>query len=61
MDYQEKLKRMDEHLVRHPKDYQTQIARLKTFSDAVEHEIHLRKVERLKNIAKYRRAYCGSK
>lgn len=57
MDYNEKLERLDRHLAEHPKDYQTVIARLKTFSDAVEHEMYLKKVERLKRVAEYRREY----
>lgn len=57
MEYAEKLKRLDEHLQKHPKDYQASIARLKTFSDAVEHDMYLKKVERLKRIARYRREY----
>lgn len=57
MDYEEKLKKLDEHLSRHPKDYQARIARLKTFSDSVEHKQYLKRVERLKKVAMYRRAY----
>lgn len=55
MDYIEKLKRMDEHLEEHPKDYQTVIARMKTFSDAIEDERKQKVNERLKNVAKYRK------
>lgn len=57
MDYKDKLERLDEHLKRHPKDYQSVIARMKTYSDAAEHELYLRRVERLKKVAKYRRQY----
>lgn len=57
MDYIRKLEQIDEHLQKHPKDYQASIARLKTFSGAVEHEMYLRKVERLKRVAEYRRRY----
>ena len=57
MDYKKKLEKLDAHLLKHPKDYQTRIARLKTFSDAVEHQRHLIRVERLKRVAEYKRIY----
>lgn len=57
MDYETKLKRLDEHLSEHPKDYQAVIAKLKTYSDAVEHKRYLQKVERMKKLAEYRRIY----
>lgn len=57
MDYVKKLEQLDRHLAEHPKDYQAQIAKLKTYSDAVEHEMYLRKVARLKKVARYRREY----
>lgn len=57
MDYRKKLEQIDRHLAEHPKDYQASIAKLKTYSDAVEHEMYLKKVERLKNVARYRREY----
>ena len=60
MDYEERLKKLDEHLQQHPTDYQAQIARLKTFSDAVEHQYYLKRIERMRKVAKYRREY-GSK
>lgn len=60
MDYIGKLERIDRHLKEHPKDYQAVIARIKTYSDAVEHDMYLRRVERMKKVAKYRREY-GSK
>lgn len=55
MDYLEKLQALDEHLAEHPKDYQASISRLKTYSAAVEHQMHLRKVERLKRVSEFRR------
>lgn len=61
MDYTDKLDRLDKHLMEHPKDYQAVIARMKTYSDAVEHEMHLKKVERLKRVAEYKRRYYGEK
>ena len=57
MDYAEKLERLDNHIKRHPKDYQSVIARMKTYSDAVEHKIYLRRIERLRRISKHRREY----
>lgn len=55
MDYQKKLERMDEHLRMHPNDYQTVIARLKTASDAYEHDLYKRKIYRMKRLAEVRR------
>lgn len=55
MDYIRKLEQIDKHLMEHPKDYQAVIARMKTYSNAVEHEMYLRKVQRLKKLAEYRR------
>ena len=60
MDYTKRLEQLDRHLAEHPKDYQAVISRMKTYSDAVEHQMYLRRVERLKKVAKYRREY-GSK
>lgn len=57
MDYAKKLETLDKHLSEHPKDYQSVIARMKTYSNAVEHDMYLRRVERLKKVAKYRRKY----
>lgn len=57
MDYNKKLEKLDRHLAENPKDYQSVIARLKTYSDAVEHEQHQRKIARLKRVAEYRREY----
>lgn len=57
MEYEERLKRLDEHIAKHPNDYQAVIAKLKTYSDSVEHKQYLRKVERIKKIAKYKEIY----
>lgn len=59
MDYRKKLEKLDNHLARHPKDYQSVIARMKTYSDAVEHDIYLRKIARLKRVAEFRRQDDG--
>lgn len=55
MDYNERLARLDRHLDEHPTDYQAVISRLKTRSDAIEHEQYMRKVERIRKVAHYRR------
>lgn len=61
MDYTDRLERLDKHIAEHPKDYQSVIARIKTYSDAVEHEMYLRRVERMQKLAEYRRAKYGEK
>lgn len=53
VDYIKKLKQIDNHLAEHPKDYQSVIARMKTYSAAVDHEIHERRVARMKKVMKY--------
>lgn len=55
MDYNEKLERLDRHIADNPKDYQAVIGRMKAYSDAVEHQMYLRKIERLKKVAEFRR------
>lgn len=55
MDYGKRLQRLNEHLIRHPADYQSVIARLKIRSKAIEHERYLRKIERLKRLAEVRK------
>ena len=55
MDYKEKLEKLDRHIAEHPKDYQSVIARMKTFSDAVNNDIHNRRVARMKKVMKYMR------
>ena len=57
MDYTNRLEQLDRHLAEHPKDYQAVISRIKTYSDAVEHEMYLKRIARLKKVAKYRREY----
>lgn len=57
MDYAEKLERLDNHIKRHPKDYQSVISRMKTYSDAVEHEMYLKRIERMKKVERYRKQY----
>lgn len=55
MDYIKKLKRMDEHLKRHPHDYQTVISRMKVASDVYDHEMQkmtYRRLQRLSEIKK---------
>lgn len=55
MDYAQKLDRMDKHLEEHPHDYQTVIARLKTQSDMIDHEMRKSRCKRLKRLAEIRR------
>lgn len=55
MDYDDRLINLTRHLEEHPTDYQAVIARIKIKSDKIEHEQYLRKTERLKKIAYYRR------
>ena len=55
MDYERKLRRLDEHLAEHPSDYQAVISRLKARSDAIEHQIYMRKIDRLKRIAEVKK------
>ena len=55
MDYERKLRRLDEHLAEHPTDYQAVISQLKTRSDAIEHKMHKQKIERLRRIAEVKR------
>ena len=57
MDYNKKLEMLDNHLAKHPTDYQSVIARMKTFSDAVEHEMYLKRIERIKKVERYRKQY----
>lgn len=57
MDYTEKLKRLDRHIEQHPTDYQAVIARMVTKSDAIEHQMYLRRITRLKRVAEFRRKH----
>lgn len=55
MDYNKRLANLDRHISEHPKDYQAVIGRMKCYSDAVEHQIYLNKIARLKRVAEFRR------
>ena len=55
MDYVKKLDRMDEHLKRHPHDYQTVIARFKTASEAYDYVKKKQRDERLKRLAEIKK------
>lgn len=46
---------MDEHLSRHPHDYQTVIARLKLASKAYDYEVKKKRDERLKRLAEIKK------
>lgn len=54
--YIKRIKALDEHIAEHPKDYQAVIGRMKAYSDAVEHQMYLKKIARLKKVAEFRRA-----
>lgn len=47
---------MNEHLARHPNDYQTVISRMKINSDAIDHKRKQSRNERLARLAEIRRA-----
>lgn len=55
MDYNERLDNLDRHIREHPTDYQAVIGRLKAYSDAVEHQMYLNKIARLKRVAEFRK------
>lgn len=55
MDYETRLRKMDEHLSNHPHDYQTVIARMKTYSEAVDADIRRAQNIRLARLAEVRR------
>lgn len=55
MKYIEKLEKLDKHIAENPKDYQAVIARLKTYSDAIDHERKHKMDMRLKRVAEIRR------
>lgn len=46
---------MDKHLAEHPHDYQTVIARLKTASEAYDHQQRKASVPRLQRLAEIKR------
>lgn len=50
-----KVERISEHLKKHPTDYVSVIALYKARSDAIEHDLYLRKVEKRKKIAECKR------
>ena len=54
--YIKRIKALDEHIAEHPKDYQAVIGRMKAYSDAVEHQMYLKRIARLKKVAEFRRA-----
>lgn len=48
---------LQKHIAEHPHDYQAIIGLLKARSDAIDHQIHEAKVEKLKKVAEVRRKY----
>lgn len=55
MNYIEQLEKLDRHITEHPKDYQAVIARMKTYSNAVDKQRQSVTNERLKRVAEIRR------
>lgn len=55
MDYTERLEKLNEHINEHPKDYQAVIAQLKMRSDAYEHAMYRKRIERLRKVAHIKR------
>lgn len=55
MDYVEKARKLEEHISKHPTDYQAVIAHLIMRSKAFEHEKHMQMIERRKRVAEFRR------
>ena len=55
MDYAERLSNLDEHIRKHPTDYQAVISRLKIQSDAYENRMYKRKIARLKRLSEIRK------
>ncbi len=61
MKHEERIERLKEHISEHPTDYQAVIGLLKANSDRIEHKLYMRKVEKLKRVAEYRREYENGK
>ena len=55
MDIEENIARVEDHLKRHPADYQSVISLLKLKSRAVEKKIQTRRIEKQRKIAECRR------
>lgn len=50
-----KVERLEEHLKKHPTDYQAVVAHLVARSDAIDHAQRMKLVERQKRLAEIRR------
>lgn len=55
MDYTKVITRVEQHLQKHPSDYQSVISLFKLRSKAIDQRIEQRKVAKLKRIAECRR------
>lgn len=55
----ERLERLSEHIREHPSDYQAVISFYKLRSKEIEHEIWLKRIPKLRLIAKCRRKLNG--
>lgn len=54
-DILSKIDRIDNHLISHPHDYQSVIARMKLYSKAIDYQQRQIANKRLKKVAEYRR------
>ena len=54
---EERIGRLQAHLIDHPHDAQAVIALLKARSDAIDHAMYLRRIEKVKKVAEVRRRY----
>ena len=55
MDYEAKIRRMNEHLAEHPADYQTVVSLLKVNSKRISHERKVKQDMRSRRVAEMRR------
>lgn len=53
--YTEKIERMKRHVSEHPNDYQTKISLIQLNSREIDHQRHLKHVEMVKKIEKYKK------
>lgn len=54
MDYEQKLRKIEQHLEEHPHDYQSVISLIKTNSDAIAERKRLEMIEKKRKVAKIR-------
>lgn len=61
MDYAKKTRKIEEHLLNHPNDYQSVISYLINRSKYFEQKRYLKMIERKKKVAQYRREMSHGK